>query len=136
MEAVDSLAMTEWRRGWGGGYGAGTEKVAEVARAPGARSRTRSSSGPGPGSSVPAEGVAAPPSGPPAPLSARTSEGGSGLGPASSPYEGSGVHSAEGSVLKRRTGWKCAGPSETAGLPGPTGLTCGAPASRCRLRPG
>ncbi len=54
MEAVVSLAMTEWRRPGltdavgAGRAGAGTEKVAEAARSPGARSRTRSSSVSGP----------------------------------------------------------------------------------------
>ncbi|WYB30493.1 hypothetical protein V6574_11815 [Streptomyces sp. SM1P] len=66
MEAVVSLAMTEWRRpgfgdvavvavaeavaATGAAVGAGTEKVAEAARSPGARSRTRSSSVSGPSS--------------------------------------------------------------------------------------
>ncbi|WDT88212.1 hypothetical protein H0E86_12295 [Streptomyces sp. SCSIO-PteL053] len=55
MEAVVSLAMTEWRRpgltdAVVAEAGAGTEKVAEAARSPGARSRTRSSSVSGPGS--------------------------------------------------------------------------------------
>lgn len=72
MEAVVSLAMTEWRRpGYEGvaavgdvgtGRDTGTENVAEAARSPGARSRTRSSSVSGPGPST--DPLAGAPSGP------------------------------------------------------------------------